>query len=58
VFGVGMGLFVAPLTAVALAALPGRYSGISSGLNHAAARLAQMLAVAIYSLTPPLFGLN
>jgi EmrB/QacA subfamily drug resistance transporter len=48
VFGLGLGLFVVPLTAVALTALPDRFSGISSGVNNAATRLAQMLAVALF----------
>ena len=48
VFGLGLGFFVVPLTAVALTALPDRFSGISSGVNNAVTRLAQMLAVAIF----------
>ncbi len=48
VFGFGMGLFIVPLTAVALGVLPARFSGVSSGLNHAVTRLAQMLAVAVF----------
>lgn len=48
VFGLGLGLFVVPLTAVALTALPDRFSGVSSGVNNAATRLAQMLAVALF----------
>ncbi len=47
-FGLGLGLFVVPLTAVALTALPDRFSGVSSGVNNAATRVAQMLAVAIF----------
>jgi EmrB/QacA subfamily drug resistance transporter len=48
VFGLGLAFFVVPLTAVALTALPDRFSGISSGVNNAATRIAQMLAVAIF----------
>ncbi len=48
VFGLGLGFFVVPLTTVALTALPNRFSGVSSGVNNAATRLAQMLAVAIF----------
>jgi len=48
VFGVGLGLMVVPLTAVALGALPSRYSGIASGLNNAVSRVAQMSAVAVF----------
>ncbi len=48
VYGIGLGLLVVPLTAVAIGALPGRYSGVASGLNNAAARVAQMLGVAVF----------
>jgi EmrB/QacA subfamily drug resistance transporter len=48
VFGLGLAFFVVPLTAVALTSLPDRFSGISSGVNNAATRIAQMLAVAIF----------
>lgn len=48
VFGLGLAITVVPVTATAMGALPRRYSGIASGLNNAAARIAQMLAVAIF----------
>jgi EmrB/QacA subfamily drug resistance transporter len=44
VFGVGMTIFVAPLTAAVLGALPDGQAGIASAVNNAAARLAQLLA--------------
>jgi EmrB/QacA subfamily drug resistance transporter len=44
VFGVGMTIFVAPLTAAVLGALPDERAGIASAVNNAAARLAQLLA--------------
>jgi MFS family permease len=44
VFGVGMTIFVAPLTAAVLGALPDAQAGIASAVNNAAARLAQLLA--------------
>jgi EmrB/QacA subfamily drug resistance transporter len=47
VFGVGMTIFVAPLTAAVLAALPDERAGIASAVNNAAARLAQLLASAV-----------
>lgn len=47
-FGVGLGFTVVPLTAVALGSLPGRYSGIASGFNHAVTRVGQMIAVAVF----------
>lgn len=49
-FGIGNGLTFVPLTAIALGALPARYSGVASGLNNAVARIAQMLAVAVFGL--------
>jgi EmrB/QacA subfamily drug resistance transporter len=47
VFGVGMTIFVAPLTAAVLAALPDERAGIASAVNNAAARFAQLLASAV-----------
>ena len=44
VFGVGMTIFVAPLTAAVLGALPDEQAGLASAVNNAAARLAQLLA--------------
>ncbi|MGH2985127.1 MAG: MFS transporter [Solirubrobacterales bacterium] len=44
VFGVGMTIFVAPLTATVLGALPDEQAGIASAVNNAAARLAQLFA--------------
>jgi EmrB/QacA subfamily drug resistance transporter len=46
VFGVGMTIFVAPLTAAVLGALPDERAGIASAVNNAAARLAQLSASA------------
>jgi hypothetical protein len=44
VVGAGMTIFVAPLTATVLGALPRAQAGIASGVNNAAARLAQLIA--------------
>jgi MFS family permease len=55
VFGIGMTIFVAPLTAAVLAALPDEQAGIASAVNNAAARLAQLLAS---SLLPAAAGLS
>jgi EmrB/QacA subfamily drug resistance transporter len=44
VFGVGMTIFVAPLTAAVLGALPDEQAGVASAVNNAAARLAQLFA--------------
>lgn len=46
VFGVGMTIFVAPLTTAVLAALPDDRAGIASAVNNAAARSAQLMASA------------
>jgi MFS family permease len=47
VFGIGLGITVAPLTTVALGAVPTHLSGLASGVSNAAARIASMLAVAL-----------
>jgi MFS family permease len=46
VFGVGMTIFVAPLTTTVLGALPDERAGIASAVNNAVARLAQLFASA------------
>jgi EmrB/QacA subfamily drug resistance transporter len=46
VFGVGMTIFVAPLTTAVLGALPDERAGIASAVNNAIARLAQLFASA------------
>lgn len=47
VFGVGLGVTVAPLTTVALASVPIQLSGLASGVSNAVSRVGTMLAVAL-----------
>lgn len=47
VFGLGLTLTVAPLTATVLAAASERFAGIASGVNNAIARGAGLLAIAV-----------
>lgn len=44
VFGIGMTIFVAPLTTAVLGALPDDRAGIASATNNAATRVAQLLS--------------
>lgn len=46
VFGLGLSVMVAPLTAAVLGSVPVEQSGIASGVNNAVARTSQLLAVA------------
>ncbi len=56
VFGLGLAITVAPLTAAVLAAAPGRFAGIASGVNNAVARAASLLSVAVLPLVAGLRG--
>jgi EmrB/QacA subfamily drug resistance transporter len=56
VFGIGLTLVVAPVTATVLAAADSRRSGIASGINNAVARVGSLLAVAALPLAVGLTG--
>jgi EmrB/QacA subfamily drug resistance transporter len=55
VFGLGLTLTVAPLTATVLAAAAARHAGVASGINNAIARAAGLIAIAVI---PGLTGLT
>ncbi|MBA2947489.1 MFS transporter [Streptomyces himalayensis] len=54
--GLGMSLFVAPLTATVLASVEAGHAGLASGVNNTAARIAQLLVVAGLPLAVGLSG--
>jgi EmrB/QacA subfamily drug resistance transporter len=56
VFGLGLSLMVAPLTATVLAAAPDDRVGIASGVNNAVARAGSLLAVAALPVAVGLRG--
>ncbi len=46
-FGLGLAVTVAPLTAAVLAAADSAHAGVAAGINNAAARVAGLLAIAV-----------
>ncbi|GAB3857822.1 MFS transporter [Nocardioides maradonensis] len=55
-FGVGLTMLVAPLTAVVLEAADDRFAGIASGINNAVARTAGLIAVAVVPVAAGIGG--
>jgi MFS family permease len=56
IYGLGLSLVVAPVTATVLAAADPRHAGVASGVNNAVARTAQLAAVAVLPLVAGLSG--
>ncbi len=56
VFGAGLAVTVAPLTATAMGAAPAEHSGIASAVNNTVARAAGLVAVAVLPLLAGITG--
>jgi EmrB/QacA subfamily drug resistance transporter len=56
VFGAGLAITVAPLTATAMGAAPPEHSGVASAVNNVVARAAGLLAVALLPLAAGIAG--
>lgn len=50
VVGLGLGIAVAPLTIVVMAAVPANRAGLASGVNNSASRVAMLMAVAVFGV--------
>ena len=58
VFGIGLALTVAPLTAAVMGAVEERHLGVGSGVNNAVARVGGLLSVALLPLAAGLRGVD
>ena len=54
-FGLGLAITVAPLTATALSSVPAEHAGLASAVNNDVARVGSLIAVAVL---PPLAGIS
>jgi EmrB/QacA subfamily drug resistance transporter len=49
-YGLGLSMIVAPITAAAMTAAPERYSGVAAGVNSTFSRIGSLLAIAVLGL--------